>query len=80
MREKNFTLDEACFNTVWRALKDREEKLLSIIEKGDEESDEVVFAANDVVYLRGVIRWFHDEAATCFSDSAFSTTDEVIKH
>jgi hypothetical protein len=80
MREKTFTLNETSFNAVWRSLKDREEKLLTIIRTGDEDSDEVVFASNDIIYLRGLMKWFQEEATGVFSPSAFSTSDSVIKH
>lgn len=79
MRSHNFSLDETNFNVIWRSLCDREEKLLSVINNGDEESDEVVFASNDVVYLRGLKRWLKEEALKTFDESAFSTSDEIIE-
>lgn len=79
MRKHTFSLDDTKCNVIWRALNDREEKLLNIIDKGDEESDEVVFASNDIVYLRGLKRWFKEEALKSFDESTFNTSDDVIK-
>lgn len=78
MRKHTFSLDETKCNAIWRALNDREEKLLNIVENGDEESDEVVFASNDVVYLRGLKRWFKEEASKSFDESVFNTSDDLI--
>ena len=78
MRTHTFSPDETKCNAIWRALLDREEKLLNIIKVGDEESDEVVFANNDVVYLRGLKRWFKEEALKSFDESTFNTSDDVI--
>ncbi|WP_308363950.1 MULTISPECIES: hypothetical protein [unclassified Microbulbifer] len=79
MRSHDFSLDATNVNVIWRALCDREEKLLDIIKNGDEESDEVVFASNDVVYLRGFKRWIKEEALKAFDESVLSTSDDVIE-
>lgn len=78
MREHNFTLGDTHCNVIWRSLKDREEKLLKTIETGDEESDEVVFASNDLVYLRGFMRWFKEETLKTFDESTLNTSDDII--
>ena len=78
MQKHTFPLDETKFNVIWRALNDREEKLLNVIETGDEESDEVVYASNDIVYLRGLKRWLRDEALTSFDESVFNTSNDII--
>ncbi len=78
MKEHIFSIDDTKFNVLWRSLNDREEKLLNIIQTGDEESDEVVFASNDIVYLRGLKRWLKEEAEKSFDESAFIVSDELI--
>ncbi|HEY0682496.1 MAG TPA: hypothetical protein VGD45_09205 [Steroidobacter sp.] len=77
MRAKTFTLNETSFSVVLQSLCDREEKLLTIVRSGDEDSDEVVFASNDIVYLRGLIEWFKEEASGIFSSAATSIRGSV---
>ncbi len=79
MRKHIFSLDEKKCNVIWRALNDREDKLLNVIDEGDEESDEVVFASNDIVYLRGLKRWFKKEALTLFDESTFDLSNDLIE-
>ena len=79
MRNHTFSLDETKCNVFWRALNDREEKLLDIINTGDEESNEVVDASNDIVYLRGLKRWFKEEALKTLDESTFNTSDALIE-
>jgi hypothetical protein len=59
MRTKDFTLTANDFHLLWRSLHDREEKLKSIIDTSeDPDSDKVVFAHNDIVFLRTFKKWF----------------------
>ena len=52
MRKLQLELSADNFGLVWRALHAEEEKLQEIINSHDEESDEAIDAANDMVYLR----------------------------
>lgn len=78
MRQKQFLLDDNNVHVIWKALHDSEEKLQRIIDSGDPDNDEVIFASNDIVYLRGFIRWFEQEARTTFPNNIFDLTDKVI--
>lgn len=62
MRKKDFALKASDFHLLWRALHELEEKLKTTINTHeDPDSDEVVFAHNDIVYLRLFKDWFEKE-------------------
>lgn len=59
------------FGLIWRALHAEEEKLQEIINSNDEESDEAIDAANDMVYLRLYREELKGKAESIFGSSVF---------
>jgi len=78
MRELTLTLNDGAFRLIWHALRDREEKLLRITERGDSASDEAALAGNDLVYLRMWRKNLEEKARAVFRDEAFDISDETI--
>lgn len=72
MKKLEVSLDERGLNLIWRALRDRELKLLRQIDESGEDSDEAALLANDVVYLRLYQAELRRKAEGIFSESAFS--------
>ncbi len=80
MRTKDFALTANDFHLLWRSLCDREEKLKTVIDTHeDTDSDEVVCAHNDIVYLRTFKKWFEEQGRPVFGDSVFNLSDEPIQ-
>jgi hypothetical protein len=79
MREIGVTLNDKAFNLIWRALHDREAKLLNIVETAeDEDADDVVMAANDLVYLRMFKEHLEKQGREVFRENTFSLSDEIV--
>ncbi len=78
MRELTLTLNDPAFRLIWRALRDREERLLRITERGDSSSDEAALASNDLVYLRMWRKSLEEKARAIFREEAFAISDETI--
>lgn len=72
MKNLEVSFDERGFNLVWRALHDRERKLLTMIEQAGEESDDAALLANDVVYLRLYMDDLKRQAVDVLGSGAFS--------
>ncbi|WP_221793708.1 hypothetical protein [Oceanobacter mangrovi] len=78
MRELQLNFDSAAFNMLWRSLAAREKELLSIVENNDEESDEAIDAANDIIALRLFQIEVKSQAEGIFSDNVFSLSNEYL--
>lgn len=74
-REIEITITENNFNLIWCALHDRETKLLRVIDKYGEESDEAVHAANDLIYLRLYKDSLKSKAESVFWPDTFTVDD-----
>ena len=72
-------LDPIAFNVYWRALHDREQKLQTIIDEHDEESDEAIVTHNDIIYLRAVRdSLLREGKAAGFRNECFELSDEIL--
>lgn len=65
----------ANFRVIWLSLLDREQKLQKIIETHDEESDETVFALNDLAALRIYKDALKEKAEKVFHVSIFESSE-----
>lgn len=66
------------FGLVWRALHAEEARLQEIINTHDEESDEAIDAANDMVYLRLYRKELKGKAEGIFGDSVFILDNVLV--
>jgi len=79
MRKITLDLDEIEFNIFWRALSDRETKLLEIIEMNDEESDEALAANNDIIHLRCIKDFLREKSTEAgFTEDVFQVGEETM--
>jgi len=78
MRDLPLTLNDTAFRLVWRALHDREEKLLRIVKQEDSGSDGAALAGNDLVYLRMWRKGLEEKARSVFGEEVFALSDETI--
>jgi hypothetical protein len=81
MRSFHLKVDERYFNMLWRSLLAREKELMEIVaeHEDDEDSDEAIMAANDVVYVRMSKKSIEKLAREAgFPESAFSVDDTIV--
>ena len=74
-RRIDITFTESNFSMLWNALHDREKRLLRVIERYGEDSDEAVVAANDLVYLRLMMDGLRDKVEGVFFPNVFALDD-----
>lgn len=77
-RQIDLSISETNFNLIWCALHDREAKLLKVIEKYGEESDEAIHAANDLIYLRLYQDSLKQKTEGVFFPSTFLVDDTPV--
>ena len=80
---RSFTLEitEKQFNLLWRSLAAREQELLGVVEKcqDDDDSEKGPLAANDLIYLRLYQKALKEQVEQAgFAQNAFSLSYEII--
>ena len=78
MKELELKLDSNTFNLIWRSLHARENELLAIVSKYDEDEDESIDALNDIVALRIYKEELKEQAESLFDKNAFILEDVLL--
>ncbi len=71
------SLNRQDFRLIWISLHTQESRLLDIIDKCGEDSDEAADALNDITYLRLYKKELRQKAEGIFNEGAFIPTDGI---